>query len=338
MKHLRSLLLFLTIALALSAVSVYYIFFAPFGKGTTAQYIYIDKDDTKDSIIHKLSVVEPRQTWGFERLWELTDARPRSGKYEVSAHQSTIEVFRMLRNGQQVPIKLVVRPAWTIERMVSRLAPQLMVDSAELASFLNDTTTLSLMHCTRETLPAHFIPNTYEVYWNITPEQLVQRLEREYKRFWTAERLQQAEHLGMTPHEVSTLASIVCRETNNVPEMATIAGLYRNRLKRKMPLQACPTVIFARQDFSITRLTNPTEPDSPYNTYRYLGLPPGPIFIPPISAIDAVLNAATHNYLYMCAKEDFSGTHNFAATLSAHQHNARKYQRAYKQRFGKTKR
>ena len=129
--------------------------------------------------------------------------------------------------------------------------------------------------------------------------------------------------------------TIVCRETNNVPEMSIIAGLYRNRMKRNMLLQACPTVIFARQDFSLTRLTNPTFPDSPYNTYRYLGLPPGPIFIPPVAAIDAVLNAETHNFLYMCAKEDFSGTHNFASTLSAHQRNAKKYQRAYKQRFKK---
>ena len=337
MKKLHITLLLIVTILMFFAGGVYYFLLSPIGRGECSHYIYIDRDDTKDSLIHKLSTVEPRQTLGIEWLWKITDATPRCGKYEVNPHQTSIEIFRMLRNGQQIPIKLVITPAWTVERMASRIANQLMVDSAELVNCLNDSATLALMNCTKETLPAHFIPNTYEVYWNITPQQFVNRMEREYKRFWTAERLQKAMRLGMTQHEVSTLASIVCRETNNVPEMSIIAGLYRNRMKRKMLLQACPTVIFARQDFTITRLTNPTEPDSPYNTYRYLGLPPGPIFIPPISAIEAVLNAETHNYLYMCAKEDFSGTHNFASTLTTHQRNAKKYQRAYKQRFKKTK-
>lgn len=335
MKKFRIILFLSVTILTLLAEGVYYIFLSPIGQGELAHHIYIDRDDTRDSVIHKLSIVEPQQTWGIEWLWDMTEATPRCGKYEINASQTTLEVFRMLRNGQQVPVKLVIRPAWTIERMASRIAQQLMVDSAELVDCFNDSTTLAVMNCTRETLPAHFIPNTYEVYWNITPQQLVNRLEREYKRFWTTERLQKASSLGMTQHEVSTLASIVCRETNNVPEMSIIAGLYRNRMKRNMLLQACPTVIFARQDFSLTRLTNPTFPDSPYNTYRYLGLPPGPIFIPPVAAIDAVLNAETHNFLYMCAKEDFSGTHNFASTLSAHQRNAKKYQQAYKQRFKK---
>ena len=333
MKHLRSLLLFLTLALALSAVSVYYIFFAPFGKVTTAQYIYIDKDDTKDSIIHKLSIVAPRQTWGIEWLWEMTEAQTRSGKYEISAQQSSIEVFRMLRNGQQVPIKLVVRPAWTVERMASRLATQLMVDSAELVSFFNDTTTLSLMHCTRETLPAHFIPNTYEVYWTMTPEQFVTRIHKEHTRFWNDTRLSKAKALGLTPVEVATLASIVDEETNKNDEKPLVAGLYLNRLKRGMLLQADPTVKYAHGKFELRRiLLAHLTIDSPYNTYKYAGLPPGPIRIPSTAGLESVLNPAQHSYIYMCAKEDFSGYHNFATTLSQHNANARRYQQELNRR------
>lgn len=317
--------------------TIYYLFLTPFSNSDTTYTIFIDRDDTSDSIAVKLSDINTQKVGAFKLLWAAKDCSPRLGKYEVTTEQSVVDIFRMLKNAQQVPTKLIINPAWTVEIMASRLAPQLMVDSAELVSFLNDSTTWDLMNCKKETLPAHFIPNTYEVYWTITPKQLVNRMEKEYQSFWNAERRKKAEKLGLSLHEISTLASIVCRETNNTTEMPIIAGLYLNRLKKGMHLQACPTVIFARQDFSIRRLTDPMNPDNAYNTYRYAGLPPGPIFIAPISAIDAVLNAKSHDYIYMCAKEDFSGTHNFASSYAEHQRNAIKYQKAFKERFGNKK-
>ena len=334
MKGLYKILLITSLTIILLIGGIYYQIFTPYNSTDEPFTFYIYKGDTRDSIFQKISHLNPNKQLGIKCLWKLAQVEPQTGRYVIKPQQTGFEIVRMIRNRQQAPIRLLITPTWTIEKMASRIAAQLMIDSTEIMDCLNDSATLNFMNCTKETLPAHFIPNTYEVYWTISPRQLVEYMEREYQKFWNAERTSKANKLGLTRHEVSTLASIVCRETNFVPEMSIISGLYLNRFKRKMLLQACPTVIFARQNFSTTRLTNPTYPDSPYNTYRYLGLPPGPIFIPPIAAIDAVLNTEPHNFLYMCAKEDFSGTHNFAASYSEHQKNARKYQRAYKKRFG----
>ncbi|MCD7816338.1 MAG: endolytic transglycosylase MltG, partial [Bacteroides sp.] len=184
-----------------------------------------------------------------------------------------------------------------------------------------------------ETLPCLFIPNTYEVYWTMTPEAFVKRMQKEHDRFWNEERKAKAQSIGLTPEEVATLASIVEEETANNAEKPMVAGLYINRLHADMPLQADPTVKFALQDFGLRRILHThLETDSPYNTYKHTGLPPGPIRIPSIQGIESVLNYTRHNYLYMCAKEDFSGTHNFAATFSQHLANARKYQRELNRR------
>ena len=174
-----------------------------------------------------------------------------------------------------------------------------------------------------------FIPNTYEVWWNITPEGLTERMKKEYDNFWNEERLAKLARTRLTQKEVSTLASIICEETRMTDEMPTMAGVYINRLRRGMLLQADPTVKFAIGDFTIRRVLNRhLEVDSPYNTYKYAGLPPSPICMPSIKGIDAVLNYKESNYLYFCAKEDFSGYHNFARTLSEHNQNARRYANA----------
>jgi UPF0755 protein len=174
-----------------------------------------------------------------------------------------------------------------------------------------------------------FIPETYEVYWTIGVEQLMERMKKESKFFWNAERTRKAKALGLTPDQVITIASIVDEETANNTEKPMIAGMYYNRYRKGMPLQADPTVKFALQDFEIKRIyNNMLDVDSPYNTYKNEGLPPGPIRIPSVAGIDAVLNLVKHNYLYMCAKEDFSGTHNFATTYDEHLKNAAKYSRA----------
>lgn len=172
-----------------------------------------------------------------------------------------------------------------------------------------------------------FIPNTYEVYWNISTDGLFQRMYKEYRHFWNEHRTAQAKRLGLTPAEVATVASIIEEESNRQEDYPIIAGLYLNRLKKGMPLQACPTVKYALQDFGLRRiLTKHLQVESPYNTYKYAGLPPGPIRIPRAATMDAVLNSKKHNYLYMCASTAFDGTHHFSSTYAEHARYARHYQ------------
>ena len=238
-------------------------------------------------------------------------------------------LYRRLSMGYQTPIKLTVGSVRTLDRLARNISRQLMIDSCEIADILKDTTYISKLGYTKETLPALFIPNTYEVYWNMSNEDFMQRMVKEHKAFWNEKRLKQAEAIGLTPIEVATLASIVEEETANNAEKPMVAGLYINRLKKGMLLQADPTVKFSMQDFGLKRiLYKHLEVDSPYNTYKYAGLPPGPIRIPSYQGLESVLNYAKHNYLYMCAKEDFSGTHNFAVTSAQHAANARRYQQA----------
>lgn len=204
-----------------------------------------------------------------------------------------------------------------------------MLDSATVASALTDSLTCARLGYTPQTIACLFIPNTYEVYWDMTLDQFLARMTKEKDRFWNDERRQKAKDIGLTPEEVVTLASIVDEETAKNDEKPIIAGLYMNRLKRGMLLQADPTVKYAVGDFTLQRiLYRHLEVDSPYNTYKYAGLPPGPLRIPSIRAIDGVLNYTHHNYLYMCAKEDLSGRHNFARTLAEHSRNAQRYQSA----------
>ena len=204
-----------------------------------------------------------------------------------------------------------------------------LFDSTEVATLLNDTAYIREIGYTKETLPALFIPNTYEVYWDMSAENFMARMQKEHKAYWNEKRMKQAEAIGLTPIEVATLASIVEEETANQAEKPMVAGLYINRLKRGMLLQADPTVKFSLQEFGLKRiLFKHLEVDSPYNTYKYAGLPPGPIRVPSYQGLESVLNYTKHNYIYMCAKEDFSGTHNFAVTSAQHAANARKYQQA----------
>jgi len=207
------------------------------------------------------------------------------------------------------------------------------VDSAEIAdALLNEDTCRSYGHTT-ETMVCMFIPETYDIYWNISVKGLLDRMEKESEKFWNKERKTKADALKMKPEEVMTLASIIDEETANDAEKPMIAGMYYNRLQQEMPLQADPTVKFAIGDFSIRRLYHKMLfTESPYNTYRNTGLPPGPIRVPSIAGIDAVLNMVHHDYLYMCANEDFSGTHVFAKTYAEHMQNAARYSAALNRR------
>ena len=298
--------------------------------------VYLDQDDNFDSLAVKLKATgKAEMNRGLRlaaRLLKYQD-RVRSGCYDVGSGQSAWTVVRQLRAGHQQPIRLTIPQVWTKEQLAARLSRQLMADSASLASLFNDSTALRAYDTSPEMLVSLFVPDTYEVYWTLTPEALLKRMAKEQKAFWTDERLAQAKQQGLTPDEVAILASIVDKETTNVDEMPMVAGMYLNRLRTNMLLQADPTVKFALGNFALRRILNVhLAYDSPYNTYKYAGLPPGPICVPSPQAIKAVLRPAQHNYLYMCAKEDFSNAHNFATTYAEHLANARRYQQALNQR------
>ena len=298
--------------------------------------IYLDQDDNFDSLTVKIKATgKVEMNRGMRLAVQLLqyEDRVRPGCYDVGSGQCAFNVIRRLRAGDQFPIRLTIPQTWTKEQLAARLSRQLMADSASLASLFNDPEALKAYETRPEMLVSLFVPDTYEVYWTITPEALLKRMAKEYKAYWTAERKALAEQQGLTPDEVAVLASIVDKETTNVDEMPMVAGMYLNRLRTNMPLQADPTVKFALGNFALRRLYNShLACDNPYNTYKYAGLPPGPICVPSPQAINAVLHPAQHNYLYMCAKEDFSSAHNFAATYAEHLANARRYQQALNQR------
>ena len=298
--------------------------------------IYLDQDDNFDSLTVKIKATgKVEMNRGMRLAVQLLqyEDHVRPGCYDVGSGQCALNVIRRLREGDQFPIRLTIPQTWTKEQLAARLSRQLMADSASLASLFNDPEALKAYETRPEMLVSLFVPDTYEVYWTITPEALLKRMAKEYKAYWTVERKALAEQQGLTPDEVAVLASIVDKETTNVDEMPMVAGMYLNRLRTNMPLQADPTVKFALGNFALRRLYNShLACDNPYNTYKYTGLPPGPICVPSPQAINAVLHPAQHNYLYMCAKEDFSSAHNFAATYAEHLANARRYQQALNQR------
>lgn len=298
--------------------------------------IYLDQDDNFDSLTVKIKATgKVEMNRGMRLAVQLLqyEDHVRPGCYDVGSGQCAWNVIRRLRAGDQIPIRLTIPQTWTKEQLAARLSRQLMADSASLASLFNDPEVLKAYETRPEMLVSLFVPDTYEVYWTITPEALLKRMAKEHKAYWTAERKALAEQQGLTPDEVAVLASIVDKETTNVDEMPMVAGMYLNRLRTNMPLQADPTVKFALGNFALRRLYNShLACDNPYNTYKYTGLPPGPICVPSPQAINAVLHPAQHNYLYMCAKEDFSSAHNFAATYAEHLANARRYQQALNQR------
>lgn len=300
---------------------------APYS-GSEPACIYVDDDDDADSIKVKMESVGATTT-GFSILNMVKEYRTRTGRYEIKPTTSAFDIYRKLKNGQQDPVNIVVPSVRDLERVAGTMARNLMIDSTAISNALNDEDFISSLGYDKETIPALFIPNTYQVFWNISVEKLFERMKTENTRFWNQDRLNKAKAVNMTPTEVYTLASIVDEETANNAEKPMIAEMYLNRLAIGMPLQADPTVKKAVGDWSLRRiLYEHLKVNSPYNTYINTGLTPGPLRIASIAGIDAVLDHANHDYLYMCAKEDFSGTHNFAATYSEHLKNAHKYAQA----------
>lgn len=286
----------------------------------------------QDRLYDERIVHEPISFGFIAKLMDY-DEQVKPGYYVLEKNMSNLTVLRMLRAGRQTPIKLTFNNIRTRDELAEKLGDKLMFSQQQMDSLLSSPAVASEYGLDTATIITMFIPNTYEFYWNTTARDFMDRMKQEYDKFWTEERLQKAEQLGMAPSEVYTLASIVKAETNKTDEMPRVAGVYLNRLKTNMPLQADPTLVFALGDFSIKRiLKKDKEINSPYNTYMYRGLPPGPINMPSIAAVDAVLNAENHKYYYFVAKEDFSGYHSFSTNYDEHMKKAIKYQRALKER------
>jgi UPF0755 protein len=244
------------------------------------------------------------------------------------------KLIRVLASGMQTPVQLTFGSFRTRHRFAGAIANQLEIDSLALLNSLTDNEVAKHFGFNEETFPTMFIPDTYEVYWNISLDDFLKRMGKEWQRFWQSKgREEQCKWIGLSRTEVSILASIVDEETAKVDEMPNIASVYLNRLRKGMALQADPTVRYALNSYASNRvLIKHTRVRSPYNTYTRVGLPPGPICIPSPQAIDAVLDYEPHSYLYFCAKADFSGYHTFAKTYAQHLVNAAAYQRALSHR------
>ena len=294
--------------------------------------IFIRPDDTADSVLRSIIQSDPlAKTKALKFILDRRDydSHIRTGCYTVKSGALPKQVADMLTGGMQTPVRLTINSTRTVGQMAKAIAGQVMIDSASIVNRLSDPVFLDSIGYTPANVYCMIIPNTYEVYWNISADALISRLVRERDRFWNRERQDKAGSIGLTPQQVTTLASIIEEETAKNDELPIVAGLYMNRLHRNMPLQADPTVVFTLGGERPKRVLKVhLEVDSPYNTYRYPGLPPAPIRFVSTRSIDAVLNYSKHNYLYMCAKEDFSGYHNFTASLSQHNANAARYQRA----------
>lgn len=253
----------------------------------------------------------------------------KAGKYKVTHNMNNNQLVNLLRSGRQTPVNLVFNKVRTKNKFAGIIAKQIEADSVEILNLLSDETYLNKLDKNNATAFCLLLPNTYEFFWNTDAESFMSRMVKEHSRFWNNDRQKKAEKLGLTEDEVYIMASIVEEETTKNDEKKRLAGVYYNRLKKRMRLQADPTVKYAIGDFNIKRVLNKhLAYDSPYNTYKHYGLPPGPICIPSLSSIDAVLNLEKHSYLYFCAKADFSGYHAFAKTLRQHNVNAEKYRRA----------
>ena len=335
-NKLRYILAVIILFGILAGGTMYYLLLFPQFRSEKTQYVYIDRDDTADSIYSKAKqAANTNSLLGFQLLAKFKNLEQNihTGRYAIHPKDDVFHVFNRISKGRQEALNLTIGSVRTLDKLARSVGKQLMIDSTEIANQLFDSTFQHKMGYTIETMPCLFIPETYQVYWDMSIDEFFERMKKEHDRFWNKERLAQATAIGMTPEEVTTLASIVEEETNNNAEKPMVAGLYINRLHANMPLQADPTIKFALQDFGLRRISNEhLKVNSPYNTYVNTGLPPGPIRVPSVKGIDSVLNHTKHDFIYMCAKEDFSGTHNFASNYTDHMANARKYWQALNER------
>lgn len=294
--------------------------------------VYIPSGSTFDMVVDSLvqkKIIQDEST--FRKIAQLKKYPDlvKAGKYKIEGGWSNSDLINHLRLGKQEPVKVVINQSRTLDRFASAATKGLQADSTKLYDMITDPKIVDSLGYKKETIISLFLPDTYQFNWNTNEKQVIERLSKEHKKFWNKKRLQKAKALNLSPVEVSTLASIVEEETYHRDEMDDVAEVYLNRLERGMALEADPTVKFAVGDFAIRRvLKKHLEIDSPYNTYKYPGLPPGPICLPSKQAIEAVLNPAEHDYIFFCAKDDFSMYHAFAKTHRQHLLNAKRYHNA----------
>ncbi len=331
--YLRITLVVALVLLLAAAFRVYEDFFASninLPKGESA-YIYVYSNKSFGESLEMMNQDKVfKNAKAFARLVALTgwEGQLKPGRYKVDASMGNLSLLRLLRSGKQEPLDITFKYAERKRDLVSFWSQKLEADSNELLAILNNPQWLDSVGLDTENAISMFIPNTYNFYWNTSAEKLYRRMKGEYLDFWDSTRLEKAAALQLTPAQVAVMASIVQKETHRKDEMPVVAGVYYNRLQKGMMFQADPTVIYAMDDRTIKRVAGAMlDVESPYNTYKYKGLPPGPICVPSVQAVDAVLNMQRHKYIYFCAKEDLSGYHSFAATYAQHQVNATKYQR-----------
>jgi UPF0755 protein len=334
-KFIIALVVIVLLALGITGLVYYLRYFGP-NVTDKQEYLYIHTEANFNDVyqtIREEGIVKDTTTflWAAHNMHYVDRVKP--GKYRLKSGMSNRRLINMLASGTQEPVQLKFRGLRQKAQFAGAISKQLEPDSIAIISLLDSDKFVSQYGFTTENVYTMFLPNTYQMYWNTTAKSFFERMNKEYEKFWTPERKQKATELNLTPIQVSILASIVDAEALHDDEMPTIAGLYLNRLKRGIKLEADPTVIYATGDFTIKRVLNRyLSTPSPYNTYRVTGLPPGPIMMPSVAAVKAVLNYKQHNYIYMCAKEDFSGYHNFATNVAEHQANARRFQQALNER------
>jgi UPF0755 protein len=298
--------------------------------------LLIPKGATYETVWDSLNahkIVKDRLSFQFLAKLLKYKGHVKEGRYVIKSDMGNYELIKKLRSGDQDPIHLTFNNIRLKKDLVHKIGNKFDFDSTTFALMLNDSAVAHRYGFTKETIMCMFLPNTYDIYWNSTPDKVFSTMKTWYDKFWTPARIQKAKAIGLDPIKAQIMASIVEAETKKADEKPRVAGVYMNRLLTNMPLGADPTVIFAHQDFSIKRVTKEQlKINSPYNTYKVIGLPPGPINLPDLASIDAVLNYEHHQYLYFCAKEDFSGYHNFAVSYDDHLNNARIYQEALNKR------
>ena len=328
-KILIPLIIFSTILTTVSVYTYQMLYSPNFLINSEDKFIIIDDNTDFNELIKKLeddTLINDILSFCFlSKIMEYQE-NIKIGAYKVKMNMTNYDMITMLRSGNQTPIKLTFSYARKMDDLAEKVTSKLKMSKDDLLNYLNDNID-DYNGFEKSDIISVFLPDTYEVYWNVSPKNLTNKMYSEYKKFWNSERIAKLENINLNEKEAIVLASIVASETRMLDEADRVAGLYINRLRKNMRLQADPTLIFAANDFTIRRVLNKHKKiKSPYNTYIHKGLPPGPIRLVPKQYIDAVLNYEEHNFIYMCAKEDFSGYHAFATNLSDHNRNARKFQ------------
>ena len=331
-KKIRNIVIILgilVVAVGICAGLGYYYILAPNTNVKDDGIIYLRDNSTLSQVLDALrryGYIENTHTPGVVARLKRFTSPVKSGRYKIRDKMNNNELINMFRSGNQYPVYFTFNNMRTLDEFAGKAHEELNTSKEELLTLLKDADVLADLGFDTTTIMAMFIPNTYQIYWNTPARYPLKRMKKEYHRFWNEDRMAKASAIGLSPEQVITLASIIEEETVKAEEYPVIAGVYINRLNRGIKLDACPTLKFVLGDFTISRILDRyLKINSPYNTYMYAGLPPGPIRMASIKVIDSVLNYQKHDYLYFCAKSDFSGYHNFSKTLRQHNIYAREY-------------